>query len=158
MHRFKVAAFALVASIGLTVSCGGSVSLTEGTWQLTAISVTTSKGTTNIDNPGIGRLTLSGGQYSQVWMQSDRLYSNPPTNLEKLDAFDSFDASAGSYTYANSQLTLTPQISRDPSGVGVGTTTDVTVEGDAMQRTRERPDVENPGEMLTWTSTYSRVP
>ena len=156
MQRLKLFIAVMVAGL-IGVSCGGSVSPIEGTWQPSAISVTTTSETSTIENAGLGRLILTGGQYSQIWMQSDRLYSNPPTNLEKLDAYDSFDASTGSYEFAGGQLTLTPAISRDPSGVGIATTTSVTVEGDAMQRTRERPDTENPGEMLTWTSTYTRL-
>ncbi len=157
MRRFISVFLTLIFSV-IGMSCGGDAGTEiEGTWRLTAVSVTTSEGTVDIDNPGLGRLILRDGQYSQVWMQSNRLYSVPPTNLEKIDAFDSFDASAGSYAYTEGRLTLTPQIARDPSGINESTITSVTLDGNTMRRTRERPNTENRQELLTWTSTYTRI-
>ncbi len=157
MRRSILISLTLICGV-IGMSCNGDAGTgVEGTWQLTAISVTTSEGTVDIDNPGLGRLMLRNGQYSQVWMQSNRLYSAPPTNLEKIDAFDSFDASAGSYAYTDGRLTLTPQIARDPSGINESTTPSVTLNGNTIRRTRERPNTINRQELLTWTSTYTRV-
>ena len=156
MRHITTALFLILWVVTMT-SCGQSSGIEEGTWQLTKITVTSTDTVVTIDNPGLGRLMLTGGHYSQVWMQSDRLYSRPPTNLEKIDAYDTFDASAGPYTFVNGSLTLSPQIARDPGTVGEATVTTVTIEGDTMTRTRERPAPDDPSQTIQWTSTYMRV-
>lgn len=156
MRHITTALFLILWVVTMT-SCGQPPGMEEGTWQLTKITVTSADTVVTIENTGLGRLMLVGGHYSQVWMRSDRLYSHPPTNLEKIDAYDTFDASAGPYTFVNSTLTLSPQIARDPGTVGEATVTNVTIDGDTMMRTRERPDPEDGAQTIQWTSTYMRV-
>lgn len=149
----------LMSACGLTImSCGqrgGSV--VEGTWTLTSVTVTEPDTTATLDGPGIGMLMLQNGHYSQVWMDSNRHYSNPPSDLEKIDAFDTFDATAGTYTLTDSTLTLTPQVARDPSTVGVPSKTIIRVTGDTLVRMAERPARKDPTKMMQWTSTYMRM-
>ncbi|HCP99299.1 MAG TPA: hypothetical protein DIT99_00765, partial [Candidatus Latescibacteria bacterium] len=107
------------------------------------------------EDPGKGVLIFQGSRYSQVWMQSIRLYSDPPTDMEKVHAYDAFDASAGTFTYENGRLTVNAQIARDPRVVGNSSTTIVSMEGDIMTRTKERTG--RGDRMIQWTSTYTRV-
>jgi len=88
-------------------------------------------------------------------MQSDRLYSDPPTDMEKVHAYDAFDASAGTFTYENGRLTVNAQIARDPRVVGNSSTTMVSIEGDTMTRSKERTS--RGDRMIQWTSSYTRV-
>lgn len=155
----KTFQFLLLSLVIITVSSCAQppVNPLEGAWKLTGISVVEGGKTTPIETPGVGAMMFHGNSYSQVWMESDRMYSDPPTDLEKLVAYDAFDASSGTYTYENQQLTLSPQISRDPRAVGKSTSTKVVIEMDTMTRTREQPSREDPSQMMQWTSVYTRV-
>ena len=131
-----VSAVALMAN-----SCAQKTALPlNGTWQLSTMTVMESDETTPIEAPGRGVLIFQGSRYSQVWMQSDRLYSDPPT---------------GTFTYENGRLTVNAQIARDPRVVGNSSTTRVSIEGDIMTRSKERTG--RGDRMIQWASTYTRV-
>ncbi|MBM3264631.1 MAG: lipocalin-like domain-containing protein [candidate division Zixibacteria bacterium] len=153
--RVSVVSFALLSILSCAQPPGEEP--LAGAWKLTSITVTESGNATPIENPGAGVLLFHGSWYSQTWMEADRMYSDPPTDLEKLIAYDAFDASTGTYTYANQQLTLTPQVARDPRSVGRSTSTRAVLEGDKLTRTREQPSREDPSQMMQWTSVYERV-
>lgn len=145
-----VCAVALMAN-----SCAQQPALPlDGTWQLSTMTVMEGDETTPIEEPGKGVLIFQGSRYSQVWMQSDRLYSDPPTDMEKVHAYDAFDASAGTFTYENGRLTVNAQIARDPRVVGNSSTTIVSIEGDIMTRKKGRTG--RGDRMIQWTSTYTR--
>lgn len=155
----KLLSFLLLPVLVMTLaSCSQTpVNPIDGTWKLTEMTVTENGVVTPIESLGTGILILSGGWYSHIWMESDRLYSDPPTELEKLHAYDAFDASAGTYTLKNQQLTFDPQVARDPRSVGKPTSTMVKLEGDKMTRTKEQPNRDKPSEMMQWTSVYTRI-
>lgn len=142
---------------GIVLAACGQQSDIEGAWQLVSVAVTDGKETTVIEEPGLGMLMLMDGEYSQVWMQTGRMYSNPPSTLEKVDAYDTFDASAGTYTLEGGVLTLTPRIAHDPNTVGQPTTTTVEITANTLRRTAERPDRDDPSQTIQWTSTYTRL-
>lgn len=155
--RYSTAVLSLLF-LGMTLtSCGPAPSMEEGVWRLSGVTVNDGGNVVPIENPGDARLMLHGGQYSQVWMQAGRMYSSPPTNLEKIDAYDSFDASAGTYTFQNGTLTLMPEIARDPASAGQSTSTAVTINGDTMTRTAERVNPTDASRKIQWTSTYTRI-
>lgn len=156
MRYVKTVLIMMLWGVTMT-SCGEPPGVEEGVWQLTGITVNESGKVVAIENPGIARLILQNGQYSQIWMQSGRSYDDPPTNMEKIDSYDSFDASAGTYTFSNSTLTLTPNIAHDPNTIGQSTTTTVAINGDEVKRTRERANPDDPAQKIQWTSTYMRV-
>ena len=93
--------------------------------------------------------------FSQVWMESERLYSDPPSDMEKVHAYDAFDASAGTFTYEYDRLKVTAQIARDPRVVEKSSTTIISIEGDTMTRTKERTGRND--RMIQWTSTYTQI-
>lgn len=150
---------ALLYACGMTImSCGQRQgSGVEGIWMLKSVTITKPDTTATLDAPGVGMFLLQNGHYSQVWMESNRHYNAPPSDLEKIDAYDTFDAHAGTYTFADSTLTLIPQIARDPSAVGVPSTTTIRMTEETLTRTAERPDREDPTKMMQWTSTYTRM-
>ncbi|MBI4552869.1 MAG: lipocalin-like domain-containing protein [Candidatus Latescibacteria bacterium] len=152
-------AMMLMSVYGIALlSCGqrGGAGV-EGVWMMTSVAVTAPDTTATLDTPGTGILILHNGHYSQVWMDANRRYSIPPSDLEKVDAYDTFDASAGTYTLADSTLTLTPQVARDPSAVGVPSTTIIQLTGETLVRRAERPDRNDPTKAMQWTSTYTRA-
>jgi hypothetical protein len=156
--RHSTRFFLLVLLTTALASCSQPpVNPLEGTWKLNSITVMEGGNSTNIENPGIGLMIFHGTWYAQVWMESDRLYSDPPTDLEKLHAYEAFDASAGTYTYENARLTLSPQIARDPRAVGRPSATRMVIEGDTMTRTKEQPSPDDPVQTIQWTSVYTRV-
>lgn len=155
----RLLSFLLLPMLVLSMAACSQTSINpiDGTWKLSEMTVTDNGVVTPIESLGSGLLILSGGWYSNVWMESDRLYSEPPTDLEKLHAYDAFDAKSGTYTFQGQQLTLDPQVARDPRSVGKPTTTMVTLQGDKMTRTKEQSSRVNPSEMMKWTSVYTRV-
>ncbi len=149
-----------ILAVGLTIllmsSCAQQpASPLDGTWRLNTMTVIEGEETTTIETPGMGVLMFQGNWYSQVWMESNRLYSDPPTDMEKVHAYDAFDASAGTFTYENGRLTVTAQIARDPRVVEKSSTTMVSIEGDTMTRTKERTGRDD--RMIQWTSTYTLI-
>ena len=127
----------------------------DGTWRLNTMTVIEGEEKTNIETPGMGVLIFQGNWYSQVWMESERLYSDPPSDMEKVHAYDAFDASAGTFTYENDRLKVTAQIARDPRVVEKSSTTIISIEGNTMTRTKERTGRND--RMIQWTSTYTQI-
>jgi hypothetical protein len=127
----------------------------DGTWRLNTMTVVEGEEKTTIERPGMGVLIFHGNWYSQVWMESERLYSDPPSDMEKVHAYDAFDASAGTFTYEYDRLKVTAQIARDPRVVEKSSTTIISIEGDTMTRTKERTGRND--RMIQWTSTYTQI-
>ncbi len=95
----------------------------EGVWKVVEI-VVTGAGASTSSSPQPSLLILTQGHYSQIGVLGDKaraLYkAEEPTDAEKLAAFDSFFANAGTYEVSGSTLTIHPMVARNPNFMAGG--------------------------------------
>jgi hypothetical protein len=95
----------------------------DGVWQVSEILIT-GDGAKTISNPQPGLLIFAGKHYSYMYIPGDKERSpfvgDVVTQQEKVDAFDSFFANAGTYERSGTTLTMTPFVSKNPGFEGGG--------------------------------------
>ena len=92
----------------------------EGVWKVSEIVVTGS-GASTISSPQPGLFIFTKGHYSLMYVPGNApralKKAETATTDEKVAAFDSFLANAGTYERAGSTLTIRPSVARDPNYV-----------------------------------------
>jgi Lipocalin-like domain len=95
----------------------------EGVWKVVEIIVT-GDGASTTSNPQPSLFLFTRGYYTQIGVSGDKaraLYkAESPTDAEKLTAFDSFFANAGTYEIAGTTLTIHPMVARNPNFMAGG--------------------------------------
>ncbi len=125
MSRILKAPILLLLFSALLSAQGTARKPIEGVWKVVEI-VVTGAGASNSPNPQPSLQILTQGHYSQIGVIGDKprtLYkAEEPTNAEKMAAFDSFFANAGTYEVSGSTLTIRPTIARNPNFMAGGFT------------------------------------
>jgi len=116
----------------------------EGTWKIAEIVVTGDKGG-KLANPQPGLLMVGQKYYSFMYIPSDQERSpyvgDVASDKEKIDAFDSFFANAGTYELAGTTLTTTPMVAKNPGFEGGGFARfQVRLEGSSLWLTSKTGD------------------
>jgi hypothetical protein len=95
----------------------------EGVWKVTEI-VVTGEDASNVRSPQPGLIIFTQKHYSVMWIPGNQprtlFKGESPTNEEKIAAYDSFVANAGTYEVAEQTLTLHPVVSRSPNFMAGG--------------------------------------
>ncbi len=95
----------------------------EGVWKVSEITVTGNNGGT-VSNPQPGLVIFGKKYFTMMYVPSDKerpIYAGAaPTAEEKVAAFDSFIANAGTYEIAGGKLTIKPTVARNPGFTGGG--------------------------------------
>ena len=90
----------------------------EGAWKVAEI-VVTGQDAGDVTNPQPGLLIFARKHYSMMWIPGNQPRSlfkaDPPTNEEKIAAYDSFVANSGTYELTGDTLTLHPIVARSPN-------------------------------------------
>ena len=90
----------------------------EGVWKVTEI-VVAGQDASNVSSPQPGLIIFTQKYYSVMWVPGNEprtlFKGENPTNEEKIAAYDSFIANAGSYEVVDGILTLHPMVSRSPN-------------------------------------------
>ena len=106
----------------------------EGAWKVSEIVVTGTDAST-VTSPQPGLVIFAKKYYSMMWIPGDQPRSlfkaNPPTNEEKIAAYDSFVANSGTYELSADTLTLYPMVARSPNFMTGGQTATYQVKIDA---------------------------
>jgi hypothetical protein len=88
-----------------------------GVWKITEIT-TTGQSNKTIANPQPGLMTIGRKYYSMTYNPGDKTRTpfagDIPTDREKLDAFDTLIASAGTYELSGDLFTISPLIAKNP--------------------------------------------
>ena len=116
----------------------------EGTWKITEIVVTGDKAG-KLTDPQPGLLMVGQKYYSFMYIPSDQVRSpyvgDVATQKEKIDAFDSFFANAGTYEVAGTTLTTTPLVAKNPGFEGGGFARfQIRLEGNSLWLTSKTGD------------------
>ena len=111
--------FALLVLCTITVSAQTSTKQSiEGAWKVAEI-VVTGQDAGDVTNPQPGLLIFARKHYSMMWIPGNQPRSlfkaDPPTNEEKIAAYDSFVANSGTYELTGDTLTLHPIVARSPN-------------------------------------------
>ncbi|HEX6719053.1 MAG TPA: lipocalin-like domain-containing protein [Pyrinomonadaceae bacterium] len=139
----------LVALSSITITAQTSTKQSiEGAWKVAAIVVTGTNAST-VTNPQPGLLIFARKHYSMMWIPGDQPRSlfkaSPPTNEEKIAAYDSFIANSGTYELTGDTLTLHPMVARSPNFMTGGQTATYTVriEATTLSLTSSNPATPN---------------
>ncbi len=154
--KINIAAIAtMLASLFLTTLTQAQGSL-EGAWQRTEIRMSFGPYEEVISDTEMALILFTQGHYSTMRNLSDRSeFPKGPgrleTNEQKIAAFESFFANAGSYEVAGSKLTLRHILARNPRAVGGTVESEYRVEGDKLMIST----TDNDG--VVTRTTYTRL-
>ncbi len=128
----------------------------EGAWQRTEVMISGSDNEGTTSDPEMGLILFTEGHYSTMLNLSDRSgFPEGPGPLEndeqRVAAFRSFFANAGSYEVAGSKLMLHFMLARNPRVASGTTESEYRVEGDKLMITTT-----NAQGVVTRT-TYTRL-
>jgi|SRR6476620_9033414 len=144
--------FRILTGLTLMVLCTTVVSAQsstkksiEGVWKVTEI-VVAGQDASNVSNPQPGLIIFTQKYYSVMWVPGNEPRSlfkgENPTNEEKIAAYDSFIANAGSYEVVDGILTLHPMVSRSPNFMGGGSAKNqFRIEGTTLWLTQKNTDL-----------------
>jgi len=134
--------------------------LLTGTWSLTEVKTTGSKGRTISNAPGL--LLFTGNHYSRLYIASDQPRKpledqSKATAAELLAVWGPVVVSSGTYEISGSTVTLRPIVAKNPEVMAPGAigVYSFKVEGDKLSMTEVRNvngPITNPP-----TMTYTRV-
>ena len=157
-----------VCTITITAQTSTKQSI-EGVWKVSEIVVTGTDAST-VTSPQPGLVIFAHKHYSMMWIPGDQPRSlfkaNPPTNDEKIAAYDSFVANSGTYDLSGETLTLHPMVARSPNFMTGGQTAtyQVKVEPTTLSLTTTNPGTTraqapaaSPGPTNTTTLKLTRV-
>jgi hypothetical protein len=116
----------------------------EGAWKVVEIVVTGADAAT-IASPQPGLFLFGPKHYSMTWIRSAEpraLYAaEVPTNEEKIKAFDSLVASAGTYEVSGSTIAVRPMVARNPNFMAGGSSRyEFRVDGNTLWLTERSTD------------------
>jgi hypothetical protein len=152
----KIASVAvMVPVLCLAVACGPSetpastsvataTSPVEGAWRIAEVTVTGANPSTTVDPPsmfifGEAHYTMMRAIGSQPRTSFTAIN---PTPEEKIAAYDSFIANAGTYELSGTTLTVRPVVSKHPNFMGGGFDTyEVRSEGDTLWLTGKSTNI-----------------
>lgn len=150
----------VVAAIAFTflVASSGPATASQddlmGAWVMDAITVISPRGQTSYPDPQPGIFMFADGYYSMVWMLTteplpDSAETWKPTDVEKVDSFDSVIVNSGTFTLTDSLLTTHPMVAKTPEFVGGVAVYRYRVEADTLWMEsvdiRSRGGVQDPG-------------
>jgi hypothetical protein len=136
----------ILASCGAVLSAQGAAKQSiEGAWKVSEI-VATGAGASTISSPQPGLFIFTRGHYSIMYVPGDKpralKKAEAATTDEKVAAFDSFLANAGTYELAGSTLTIRPIVARDPNyAVGGFNKYQFRIDGNALTLTNKSTDL-----------------
>lgn len=97
--------------------------LLEGVWKVSEIVITGNNAST-MSNPQPGLIVFGKKYFSMMYVPSEKerpIYAGTsPTPNEKIAAFDSLVANAGTYELSGKTLTIRPTVARNPGFTGGG--------------------------------------
>ena len=139
--RFLVIVFVC----GVAVMAQGTKQPIEGVWKVSEI-VVTGAGASTVSSPQPGVVIFARGYYSIMYVpgSSPRALkkAETATSDEKIAAYDSFLANAGTYQLAGSTLTIRPIVARDPNYmVGGFNKYQLQVDGNTLTLTNNSTDL-----------------
>jgi hypothetical protein len=118
----------------------------RGVWKLTEVAVRRSGEGWLKTTPGSGLYIFTERHYSYTFATSAgprRLFAgdpNSPTDAEKVGAYDSFVAAAGTYVLSGATLTLTATIHKNPNEmIGEPLTYAVEIDANTLRMTIANP-------------------
>ena len=123
MSRFlKSAMMSLLVPAVLTAQ-GPAKKPIEGVWKIAELVVTGANAAKDV-NPQPSLLIITQGHYSETGVEGNKpraLYkAEQPTAEEKIAAYDSFYANAGTYEVNGTTLTIHPMVARNPNYMAGG--------------------------------------
>jgi hypothetical protein len=129
---------------GLAAAQARSKKPIEGVWKVAEI-VSTGDGARTVSNPQPGLLIIAKKHYSYMYIPGEKARSpfagDVVTQQEKLDAFDSFFANAGTYEQSGTVVTMTPLVAKNPGFEGGGYVRyQVRIEGENLWLTAKNND------------------
>lgn len=116
----------------------------KGIWKVAEITVT-GNNAGKVSNPQPGLMIFGKKYYSILYVASEQarpIYAGAaPTPEEKIAAFDSLLANAGTYEISGKTLTIRPTVARNPGFTGGGFATyQVSVDGKTLWLTNKNSD------------------
>ena len=135
--RLAIRLLVLTVLWGATVLAQSTVQPTlNGVWKVTEI-VVTGAGAYSVSTPEPSLFMFAKTHYSLMWVPGDKprtfYVAEVPTNEEKLAAFDSLTASAGTYEVSGSTVIFRPIVGKSPIFTsGAFIKEQFRIEGDTM--------------------------
>lgn len=117
----------------------------EGAWRVVEV-VTTGANAENTPSPQPGLFIFGRKHYSMMRIRGSEprtpYKGEVPTNEEKITAFDSFVANAGTYEVSGSTLSIRPMVARSPNFMaGASSRYEFRVEGSTLWLTEKSTDM-----------------
>jgi hypothetical protein len=145
MSKTLLALFLLFGVCGTNVLAQNAKRATlEGVWKVTEV-VVTGAGAYTTTSPQPSVFIFAKNHYSFLWVMGNQpraLYkTQPPTDEEKLAAFDSLNAGAGTYEVNGSTVTFRHIVAKGPNAAFISE--QFKIEGDTLT--------------LTWISSDSHI-
>jgi hypothetical protein len=117
----------------------------EGVWKVAEV-VVTGANAENTPSPQPGLFIFGQKHYSMMWIRGGKARApyggEEPTSEEKIQAFDSFTASSGTYEVSGSTITIRPMVARSPNFMGGASSIyQFRVEGDNLWLTAKSTDM-----------------
>ena len=133
----------LVATVGV-IGCSGGSQYDPGiggVWHVVERSFTTPDTSWVVSDPQQGQYFFGETHFSVQEIRESgprTLFGDDTTDLERLAAFDVFHAHSGTYSVADSTLTIVPTLAKSPNSMdGRSYTYNYLIEGDHLSITRE---------------------
>ncbi len=92
----------------------------EGAWKFNEVSFTSTDTSWTDTDPQPSLYIFLNRHYSTVFVlgsESRDLFSDQPTDAERLAAYDNFIANSGTYEVSDSTLTVRPSVAKVPNGM-----------------------------------------
>jgi len=139
----------LVAACGRSetppsTSAATAASPVEGAWRVAEVTVTGANPSTTVDPPSMFIFVKTHYTMMRVIGSQPRAAFKAvnPTTEEKIAAYDSFIANAGTYELSGTTLTVRPVVSKHPNFMGGGFDTyEVRSEGDTLWLTGKSTNI-----------------
>jgi hypothetical protein len=117
----------------------------EGAWKVVEVVVTGDRAE-NTPNPQPSLFIFGQKHYSMMWIRGGEprapYKAEVPTNDEKIKAFDSFTANAGTYEVSGSTISIRPLVARSPIFMGGASSRyEFRVEGNNLWLTQKSTDM-----------------
>ncbi len=131
--------YALAGVIFMPLTAQSQSSALQGAWTITEVSVTTPDTSWTEANPQPGLYIFLEPHYSTLIVQGSEpreLFSDDPTDAERIAAFDPFVANSGTYEVSGTTLTVRPLVALHPNSMSNNSYTyTYRVEGDTLRLT-----------------------
>jgi hypothetical protein len=127
-----------------STSAATAASPVEGEWRVAEVTVTGANPSTTVDPPSLFIFTKTHYAMMRAIGSQPRASFKAvnPTSEEKIAAYDSFIANAGTYELSATTLTVRPVVSKHPNFMGGGFDTyEVRSEGDTLWLTGKSTNI-----------------